>query len=464
MVQSRKRLPPVQLMRERMTRPLLHSIRFKASALVTLLVILVTCLGTTVSVRETRRAMYGAQLKRVQESAGFLAAHCVREVGSSDHESLQHVAREVISSHRGLFIVFADADGDIIASSERSPGFVQECTDAAGRLRRERVGESRLVEVADAPLAYAESCLVVTASKTGGDNTAKDRILGYIRLGIDASDTRANLAGIARKYFTAGIELVLLLVPLALVLTQRVLAPVGELARTAHAIANGSMDARANVDTRDEIGELATSFNRMAERVTESQLELIKLNSELEQRVAQRTHELAELASRDPLTGLYNRRYFGEVITREFAAAERYGDDMTVLMFDVDRFKEINDKFGHRTGDAVLISIAMAISGELRGSDVAARFGGDEFILLLPQTEVAAAANLAERISASFERELAIRHPGIATTLSIGAASIRTTRARSSEALIHEADVALYAAKQGGRNRIVEARETVASA
>ena len=96
MAQGRKRLLPVELMRERMTRPLLHSIRFKASALVTLLVILVTCLGTTVSVRETRRAMYGAQIKRAQESAGFLAAHCVREVRRSDRDSLQNIAREVI--------------------------------------------------------------------------------------------------------------------------------------------------------------------------------------------------------------------------------------------------------------------------------------------------------------------------------------------------------------------------------
>src|SRR5690606_32093171 len=105
-----------------------------------------------------------------------------------------------------------------------------------------------------------------------------------------------------------------------------------------------------------EIGQLARSFNQMAERVTESQLELLKLNAELEERVRQRTQELAELASRDPLTGLYNRRHFGEVMTREFAAAERYGDDLTCLMFDVDHFKTINDQFGHRTGDAILMA------------------------------------------------------------------------------------------------------------
>jgi diguanylate cyclase (GGDEF)-like protein len=103
------------------------------------------------------------------------------------------------------------------------------------------------------------------------------------------------------------------------------------------------------------------------------------------------------------------------------------------------------------------MALASAIAGERRGADVAARFGGDEFVLVLPQTESVSAANLADRISQRFENEVHRLHPGITPTLSIGAASLRTTRARSSESLIHEADLALYAAKQGGRNRLMEA-------
>lgn len=157
-------------------------------------------------------------------------------------------------------------------------------------------------------------------------------------------------------------------------------------------------------------------------------MELLKLNAELEERVQQRTQDLEDLAARDPLTGLYNRRYFGEVITREFAAAERYGEDLTCLMFDLDHFKLINDRFGHRTGDGILITLGSAIAGELRGSDVAARFGGDEFILLLPKTPAAAASRLADRIVAAFMDQVSDAHPGVNPTLSIGVASLRTTR------------------------------------
>jgi diguanylate cyclase (GGDEF)-like protein len=217
------------------------------------------------------------------------------------------------------------------------------------------------------------------------------------------------------------------------------------------------MDARAEVKSRDEIGELAESFNTMANRVAGSQMDLLKLNAELEERVQQRTQELEELAARDPLTGLYNRRYFGEVIHREFAAADRYDDDLTCLMFDLDYFKVINDNFGHRTGDGILITLADSITRELRGSDVAARFGGDEFILLLPQSSASAASRLADRIVRTFAQEAQKSYPLVNPTLSIGVASLKATRAATAEALIHEADTALYSAKDGGRNRTMEA-------
>lgn len=243
----------------------------------------------------------------------------------------------------------------------------------------------------------------------------------------------------------------LLVVPCSLLITRYIVAPLNELARTARAIANGSTDARAHIRADNEIGDLAESFNTMADRLTSSQLELLQLNAELEQRVQERTRELQELAARDPLTGLYNRRYFGEVIAREFAAAERYDADLTCLMLDLDRFKEINDRFGHGAGDDVLTALADAIATELRGADVAARFGGDEFIVLLPQTSLASASILVDRIVQRFRDQIAQRRPGLPAGVSVGAASMRSCRPSSAEALIHEADVALYAAKDARR-------------
>jgi diguanylate cyclase (GGDEF)-like protein len=440
-----------------MARSCIHSIRLKASALVVLIVVLVTCVGTTSSVRETRRAMFLKELVRISTWANFLAVANADELARGDKPALQELVRSLVDSGRVVYIAIAGPDGQIITSAEGPISLLARHQQSSGRLKIDDVGQPKLYAPTNGEVAYADICAPIYYSRLDPRAGNATTLQGYLRFGVNVSDTAQSLALISRKYFENGAVLLLLLIPLCLVLTQRVLSPVSELARAARAIASGSMDARAQVDSRDEIGELAQMFNEMAQRVTESRLELIELNAELEERVRQRTTELAELASRDPLTGLYNRRHFGEVITREFAAAERYGDDLTCLMFDVDHFKAINDQYGHRTGDNILMALASAIAGELRGADVAARFGGDEFVLVLPQTESVSAANLADRISQRFENEVHRLHPGITPTLSIGAASLRTTRARSSESLIHEADLALYAAKQGGRNRLMEA-------
>jgi diguanylate cyclase (GGDEF)-like protein len=160
---------------------------------------------------------------------------------------------------------------------------------------------------------------------------------------------------------------------------------------------------------------------------------------------------LKELATKDPLTGLYNRRHFSEVMSHEFAAAERYDQDMTVLMLDLDYFKQINDQHGHAAGDEVLHALADAIKGSLRESDVGARFGGDEFILLLPQTSSHSASALANRVVNLYKQKMERAFPYLPASVSIGAASLRHTRATSWENLIHEADVAMYNTKQAGR-------------
>jgi diguanylate cyclase (GGDEF)-like protein len=279
--------------------------------------------------------------------------------------------------------------------------------------------------------------------------------VGYLHLAVDVTATRKQLEQVGTRIRYIALAMVLLAVPCSILVTQRVIAPLKQLAQTACAIAKGSTDARAHIHTQDEIGELARSFNTMADRLTESRMELLELNAELEDRVEQRTRELQDLAARDPLTGLYNRRHFGEVIAREFAAAERYDADLTCLMLDLDRFKETNDCFGHRTGDEVLAIVAHVISTELRGSDVAARFGGDEFIILLPQTSCASAAVLVDRITDRFREEVMRKYPDVPVGVSIGVASLRTTRAPSAEALIHEADVALYTVKDARKAGLI---------
>jgi len=330
--------------------------------------------------------------------------------------------------------------------------------DEGRRLKVDNLGAPRIVRSEKDDVAYVDVTVPIFASgPISSSQHASRKVLGYVRLATDLSHTQAQIKQMATHLHRLALLMLLLVAPCSLVAMRKVVAPLNELARTARELASGVMDARAKVTVHNEIGDLARAFNDMAERLAGAQFEMLKLNAELEERVQQRTHQLEDLASREPLTGLYNRRYFSEVITREFAVAERYDTDLTVLMFDLDHFKETNDRFGHRAGDEVLVLVADCIRAELREADVAARFGGDEFIVLLPRTSGSAAGNLAERITDRFMETLAREWPEFPTTLSIGVASLRVTRATSAEALIHEADLALYAAKTGGRNRTMAA-------
>jgi two-component system cell cycle response regulator len=165
----------------------------------------------------------------------------------------------------------------------------------------------------------------------------------------------------------------------------------------------------------------------------------------------------------DFLTGWHNRRYFHNRLREELARAERTGKALACLMIDVDHFKEINDRFGHLAGDEALKEVARRAEAEIRAGDTGARFGGDEFAILLAGAESPQAAKLAERIHQGVSTSPIRVHGGahVTVTLSIGLASARPKPQQRShdykvlaERLIAEADAALYRAKSAGRNRV----------
>jgi diguanylate cyclase (GGDEF)-like protein/PAS domain S-box-containing protein len=164
--------------------------------------------------------------------------------------------------------------------------------------------------------------------------------------------------------------------------------------------------------------------------------------------------ELMRLANTDALTGLLNRRRFMEHASAEFARAERYRRELAMLMLDIDHFKQINDTHGHATGDQAIRALAQCMRQVLRTSDWPARWGGEEFAILMPETALAGAALLAERLRAELAA-LEIATPGgpLRFTVSAGVAA-RTDDDRHFMALMERADAALYAAKHGGRNRV----------
>jgi diguanylate cyclase (GGDEF)-like protein/PAS domain S-box-containing protein len=164
------------------------------------------------------------------------------------------------------------------------------------------------------------------------------------------------------------------------------------------------------------------------------------------------------LARTDPLTGVANRRRFFDIAAHEFAGARRYGRPLAIVLFDVDRFKQVNDALGHEAGDRVLKDVARRAAGEnLRDVDVLARYGGEEFVVLLPGCEAAQAAMVAERIRAAISaRPVETERGPVTVTISAGVA-VLLPEDDGVGPVIQRADRALYAAKTAGRNRVVSA-------
>jgi diguanylate cyclase (GGDEF)-like protein len=161
-------------------------------------------------------------------------------------------------------------------------------------------------------------------------------------------------------------------------------------------------------------------------------------------------------ANHDHLTGAHSRRAFFELASRERARAQRRGGPLSLLLFDVDHFKRINDTHGHATGDRVLVDIVERTGAVVRSIDTVARVGGEEFAVLLPDTGAETALVVAERLRHSLDR--ALDAPGY--TVSIGAATLQADE--TVDAMLSRADAALYAAKAGGRNAVVDARTLAA--
>ncbi|WP_281915489.1 GGDEF domain-containing protein [Caldimonas thermodepolymerans] len=160
------------------------------------------------------------------------------------------------------------------------------------------------------------------------------------------------------------------------------------------------------------------------------------------------------LAITDDLTESYNRRHFMDVAEAEFVRSRVQRLPMGLLLIDADHFKRVNDTHGHQCGDTLLREIALACRGALRGSDVIARFGGEELIVLLPHTDLAGAMAIAERIRRRVARlSIGWRTERVEATVSLGVAALRPDTP-SLDALIHEADQALYDAKRKGRNQV----------
>lgn len=179
----------------------------------------------------------------------------------------------------------------------------------------------------------------------------------------------------------------------------------------------------------------------------------------LQDELREKNVALEELTRTDPLTQIPNRRYFMQCFEREFERAQRYGFPLSYVMCDLDHFKKLNDVHGHQAGDTALIGVAQILKETLRGHDVAGRYGGEEFSMILPETDGAGAVIVADRCRRAIEEaRFEANGESLGVTMSLGVATYHPESkdgASDAAGLIKLADEALYVAKSGGRNRVV---------
>jgi diguanylate cyclase (GGDEF)-like protein len=278
------------------------------------------------------------------------------------------------------------------------------------------------------------------------------RYVPSMKLYVVSSAYVSELEAVANTLHNRIILLGLLILVLSLLFStyylHRLFAPVCSLTKTANEIAKGNYSIRATVATDDEIGVLAKNFNTMVDRLEEQIMNL-------DQKVKEKTEKLKQLAITDSLTGLYNRRYFSEMALEIFELEKRESDTLSIIMLDIDKFKRVNDTYGHQAGDEVIVQIAVILEHMKRESDIVCRYGGEEFVLLLPKTSGEGAYVVAERIREEVAETIIDfqKEKQISFTVSLGVSEVIYEKDNHIEAVIKRADDALYKAKQSGRNR-----------
>jgi diguanylate cyclase (GGDEF)-like protein len=231
--------------------------------------------------------------------------------------------------------------------------------------------------------------------------------------------------------------------------------PIEALSEGARRISQGELDVEIQgAKGSDEIGLLIRTFNDMTRKLLHHRSEIEQVNLKLlsQNEELQRANEVLEqLSITDGLTKLHNHRFFQEHLTREIKRADRSGEPLSLLLLDIDDFKQLNDRFGHVAGDEFLVGLAQVLSQSVRDTDLVARYGGEEFAVLAANTDLAGAVNLGEKIRTTVAESAFIVGDSMRPmrmTISIGVAQYRGSRRR----MFRAADRALYRAKGEGKN------------
>jgi diguanylate cyclase (GGDEF)-like protein len=266
------------------------------------------------------------------------------------------------------------------------------------------------------------------------------------------------MLAVVSRIFLIDLVIILVFSSLAYRVTAKVVRPIENLSESARRIAQGQTEIEIpELNTRDEIGLLTCTFNDMIQQLRRNQDEIETANRSLTDRntrLQQLNEVLNQLSITDGLTKLHNHRFFQDHLTREIKRVNRTREPLSMLLIDIDDFKQLNDRFGHAAGDELLSRIALILNDAVRESDLLARYGGEEFVILASNTDIEGAYQLAEKVrteiaESSFILDDSLRPKRV--TVSIGVAVFLGNRKR----FFQETDQALYSAKGAGKNCVV---------
>jgi len=350
---------------------------------------------------------------------------------------------QVIEKTRDIsYLQIVDGRGHILAESDPWPGRQASEGMSAEWLRHLDLGSQLDGAVAAMPWTdngqgvdvILDLQAITLSSRPTLENTA------YLRVGVNFNTAlEKNIPRVLSRMILLGVAATGAAVLLLLLWLAYILRPVQELHQGLRAVAAGNLAYQMPALTNDEMGRLAKVFN-----ATVGQL-----------RAA--FQRIEELATQDSLTNLANRRHFDAGLAAEAARARRYGHPFGLIVMDLDHFKTVNDRYGHPAGDEVLKAVGQVIKANVRETDLAARIGGEEFAVLLPEADLKEIRAVAEKLrQAVAQTEVQARQglpPGLRITISAGAVS-SSGQLTTPELLMAAADAALYQAKGRGRNMV----------
>ena len=449
-------------------------IRAKLVLLIVAATILVVGISGTYGARESENSIFEAEKERAGAFLESLALPCAIAVATDSLETLDNFMSEAVQSpskntrllslqmlnHSGLLIMDAEDGSRTQPSSSISQKPNTLRTDF---ITKAHVSKLPIWERTQLP--GGSSVLSMSMPAVSGLRW------GTLVASFDLSTYDARIIRLRQYNIFSNIALILaLILVLYAGISLLVVKPVHKLTDSMNQLHGGRLETRVRLSTGGEMAALANGFNNMAAELETYTKTLEKKVEERSQEVRRKADELAQVNSQlhdavkkletlvrtDELTGIYNRRHLTEVLETETKRSARTGRPLSLAMLDVDHFKSLNDEYGHAVGDHVLMTVAKLLKDKLRSTDIIARFGGEEFVVILFDTPKSAAHTVAEGLreiiaKTTFDTATVTIHNPV--TVSIGIASCPDDGGDAS-VLLEKADEAMYAAKKNGRNQV----------